>query len=758
MSSERGLAESDTARRGEVVVTAAVLAALVAALLPVLPLVRAGSWVPGAVVLATLILGAGFLSRRRGLPAIAVTLIEAVVWVVVLTVGFFRDTALLWIVPTLDTVPALSRTVSDAFDEITVGAAPLDATPAMSFLIVGALGLLTIIVDHVVLTARMPLLASIGIIAVSLIPSIAVPDGLDVWAFVLLAAAVLFLIRAETRARETPLARSAERSAGVPATAVGIAAIAVVIALVAGPLLPAPVARVVPGTGGGPGIDASLQLGDDLRRPQEVEVLRVRSTAPTPPYLRATTLSRFDGDVWLPDRVRTVPLDSDASLGALGIAGDIRLAESTTNVEVVNLASVWAPIPFPTVEISGLEGEWGAVPYNRTVVSQSGSTQGQSYEAVASAPRPTLEQIRGLEADSGDVFEQAKLVPDDVPPIVAELAAEVTAGTTNDYDALSALQRWFRGADFRYSLSAPVEDGFDGTGAQAVADFLEVRSGYCIHYASAFALMARTLDMPSRIVVGYLPGSATLERIDDQTVYSVSSSLLHAWPEVYFEGVGWVGFEPTNGLGSPTSFLPEAAAPNPVDESGEAAPEPSTPADAGPSADPDDLLEESDEAVSGATPTQVSVLPSLAVVLGILLVLAIPAVIREVIRRRLLAASRAGDSAAAWTLVQDAAIDIGISVPPSESPRAFAARLVSQHGAPAAETEVVVRAIERASYAPARVAAFWRGDEVSAAASAVSGAILSAASPARRALAVIAPRSLIVRPGSVYASGGLRTR
>ncbi|MDN3495122.1 DUF3488 and transglutaminase-like domain-containing protein, partial [Planococcus sp. APC 4015] len=706
-----------------------------------------------------LILAAGYLARRRGLPAIAVTLIEAVVWVAVMTAVFFRETALLWLVPTLDTVPAVGRAVSRAFDEITVGAAPLDATPAMSLLIVGALGLLTIIVDHVVLTARMPLLAAIGIIAVSLIPSIAVPDGVDVWAFVLLAVAVLFLIRAETRSREAPLDRAAERSAGVPATAVGIAAIAVVVALVAGPMLPEPLARVGPGTGGGPGIDASLQLGDDLRRPQEVEVLRVRSTAPTPPYLRATTLSRFDGDVWLPDRVRTVPLDGDSGLGALGIASDIRLAESTTSVEVVNLASVWAPISFPAVEVNGLEGEWGAVPYNRTVVSRSGSTQGQSYEVVASAARPTLEQIRAREADSGEVFEQAKVVPDDVPPIVAELAAEVTAGTTNDYDALAALQRWFRGADFRYSLSAPVEAGFDGTGAQAVAEFLEVRSGYCIHYASAFALMARTLDMPSRIVVGYLPGSATLERIDDQTVYSVSSSLLHAWPEVYFEGVGWVGFEPTNGLGSPTSFLPEASAPNPVDDSGEAAPQPSASTDAGPSAVPDDLLvDEGGEAISGPTSVRLTALPTLTAVLGILVLLSIPALVREIRRRRLLAASRAGDSAAAWSLVQDAAIDIGVSVPPSESPRAFAARLVALHGAPAAETEVLARAIERASYAPARVAAFWRGDEVTDAATAVRAAILSSAPPARRVLAAVAPRSLIVRPGSVYASGGLRTR
>ncbi|MET0296303.1 MAG: DUF3488 and transglutaminase-like domain-containing protein [Microbacterium sp.] len=742
------------AKRGDLLVTSALLGALVAALLPVLPMVQAGPWVLGAVALAVLLLGAGYAARRRGLPAVAVTLVEAVLWIVFMTVVFLRESALLWVVPTLDTIPLVPRVIQAAFDEITVGAAPLEATPALGFLIVGSFGLLAIIVDHVVLTARMPLLASIGIIAVSLIPAIAVPSGTDVMAFVLLAAAVLFLLRAETRSREPADARAAERSAGVPATAVGIAAIAVIVTLVAAPVLPDPQVRAGGGGVGGPGIDASLQLGDDLRRPDEIEVMRVRSTASDIPYLRATTLTRFDGDVWLPDRVRTVPLESEAGLGALGIADDIRMTDTRTTVEIVNLASVWAPIPFPAVEVTGLEGEWAGVPYNRTVVSQDGSTQGQSYEVVASVPRPTLEQIRGSEANSENVFDEAKAIPEDLPVVVGELAAEVTASTSNDYDALVALQRWFRSGEFSYSLSAPVEDGFDGTGVEAVASFLEERSGYCIHFASAFALMARTLDMPSRIVVGYLPGVATQDRIEEQTVYSVPSSLLHAWPEVYFEGIGWIGFEPTNGLGTPTAFVPEASAPRDPTDPREPSARPSTSAAPTATADPDELRDADGDTPSGSVTSRVNPLPGVSAVLGILLLLSIPGIVREVRRRQLLAAARSGDSAAAWLTVQDAAIDVGVAVPPSESPRAFAARIVAEHGAPPDATETLVKAIERASYAPARVAGYWHGDEVTDAAVAVRAALLAAVTPARRVLAVVAPRSLIVRPGSVYASGG----
>lgn len=758
MSAPDVAAQRAARRGGEWVLTLAILAALVAALLPVMRVVKPGAWLLGSVLIAALVLGAGYVARRFRLPAVAVSLIEAGVWVAFMTVVFLRATALLWIIPTPEAIRAVPPLVDDGMDAIILGAAPLDDTTALAFLIVGAMGLLAIIVDHVVLTARMPLLASIGIVAVSLIPAIAVPRQVDIVAFVFLAVAVLFLIRAETRSRERPLERQAERTAGVPATAIGIGAIAVVVAVVATPLLPQPGMRVGTGIGAGPGIDATLQLGDDLRRPEPVEVLRVRTDAGAPPYLRATTLSRFEGGVWEPDRVRTVPLDSDFGLGTVTVADDVRLAETTTTVEVVNLASVWLPVSYPAVEVTGLDGRWAAVPYNRTVISQSGTTQGQTYEVIADQPRPTLEQIRTYSAGGPELRDETTAVPQDTPEIITELAAEVTAGATNDYDRLIAMQRWFRGGEFRYSLEAPVEDGFDGSGAEAVAQFLEQREGYCIHFASAFALMARTLHMPTRVVVGYLPGVANGEVVDDQTVYTVSSSLLHAWPEVYFDNVGWVPFEPTAGLGVPTAFSPAADLPGETDDPGSSTPGATPTPSASPGANPNTPLDPRDEALPGTPLGTANPLPALGVVTLILFVLALPFLVRELRRRQLTAAARNGDAASAWTLVQDAAIDMGIAVPASESPRAFAQRLIDQHGVSPDDMYTLVSAIERASYAPTGGRDYWMGDAAVDSAVAVRAQLVAAAPTARRILSVIAPRSLIVRPGSVYAGGAPATR
>ncbi|MFC8681348.1 DUF3488 and DUF4129 domain-containing transglutaminase family protein [Microbacterium ureisolvens] len=740
------------ARGGERLLAFAILAALLAALLPVVRVIDPGWWLVGALALASLVLAAGYTARRYRLPAVAVTLIEAGVWVVFMTLTFLSSTALLWVIPTLDTLRAVPLLVEAAMEQITVGAAPLEPTLPLAFVVVGAMGLLTIIVDHVVVTARMPLLASVGIVAVSLIPAIAAPSDVDVIGFVFLAVTILFLIRSETRSREKPLEREAERTAGVPATALGIGAIAIVVAVVATPVLPQPGARAGAGMGPGPGIDATLQLGDDLRRPQETTVLRVRTDAPSVPYLRATTLSRFEGGVWEPDRSQTVSLDSERAFGEVDSDEDVRLGDYTAKVDVVNLDSPWAPVPYPAVDVSGLAGGlWGAVPYNHTVATTSGSTQGQSYEVAFAPARPSLEQVRAATSVGSQVRDETTELPTDVSPAIAELAAQVTAEAGTDYDRLTALQRWFRGTEFRYSLEAPVEEGFDGSGADAVARFLEVRQGYCVHFASAFALMARTLNMPSRIVVGYLPGTPSTESVDGQPVFTVSSSQLHAWPEVFFDGIGWIPFEPTSGLGVPTSFTSEAALPGQSTDPDAPTPQSSTTPTAPGDTAQIDLEEQRNGAAGSATRNALDPLPILGAVAAMLVLLSLPFLIRELRRRQQDAAARNGDAAAAWQAVQEAAIDVGIAVPASETPRAFARRIVDEHGAPASEMNTVLIAIERASYSRAGTRSYWMGDAAADAAAAVRVALLASVPTSRRILALVAPRSLIIRPGSVYA-------
>ncbi|MBD8219535.1 transglutaminase domain-containing protein [Microbacterium sp. CFBP 13617] len=729
-------------------------------MLPAFSVIAPGSWVAGAAGLSAAVLAAGLGVRLARLPALAASLVEVVVWVVLLTAMFGRPTALLGLIPTPATVASVPGLLDAAAEEIRVGVAPVSAATGLSFLLVAAFGALAIVLDHVVLTARMPLLAGVGLVAVSLIPTIAIPSDVDVWGFVVLAAALLFLLRIDTRARvqADPVARRPRtpRRVGASATALGVAAVAVIVAVVATPLLPQPGLRFASGGTGGVGttINPNLELGNDLRQPRDVDVLSVRTTAPSAPYLRAVTLSRFDGSVWQPDSSDTVPVRDDAPVfDPLIVDGEIAVADWTTDIDVDQLDSPWLPVPYPASTVTGLQGDWLGMPQNRTVVSRSGSTRDQVYEVQSTVARPTLEQIRARPVGGGNLGDAVRTLPANVPAIIGDTAREVTAGTQNPYDALIALQTWFRSSEFRYSLDAPVDSGFDGAGLDAVADFLQVRAGYCVHYASAFAVMARTLDMPSRIVVGYLPGSATGTPSDGRTTFVVSSSQLHAWPEVYFEGIGWVPFEPTNSLGVPTNFAsssPNGASNAPATPQQDAATPGAQPSTAPSQDGPVDVGDQDGVGTGAAAGRGAAWVPAALAGLLVVLLAATPAVVRLVVRRRRLHAARAGDAVAAWTALREDAVDLGIPSPAAESPRAFAARLIADHGADADALDLLRASLEQVSYA---------GDAIDPSAGAgladavdrTRVTLAAAASRPRRLGARLVPRSLLVRPGAASA-------
>jgi len=96
---------------------------------------------------------------------------------------------------------------------------------------------------------------------------------------------------------------------------------------------------------------------------------------------------------------------------------------------------------------------------------------------------------------------------------------------------------------YRYTLHLPTTAPKD-----PLANFLfERKEGHCEYFASAMAVMLRSLAIPSRVVNGFRGG----EFNDLNGQYVVRASDAHSWVEAYFPGHGWVGFDPT-----PASSLP----------------------------------------------------------------------------------------------------------------------------------------------------------------------------------------------------------
>ncbi|MDF2918813.1 MAG: transglutaminase-like enzyme putative cysteine protease, partial [Microbacterium sp.] len=188
-------------RRDASLLTLGLFAAIAAAMLPVFSVMAPGSWTVQAAFLTAALLGAGLVARLCALPALVATVIELGIWVFALTALFGRTTAVLGFIPSPATVSTVPGLVSAASEEIRTGVAPVAPGVGLAFVLVAAIGALAIVLDHVVLTARMPLLAAVGLVAVSLIPTIAIPADVDVPGFVLLALALLFLLRVDTRSR-----------------------------------------------------------------------------------------------------------------------------------------------------------------------------------------------------------------------------------------------------------------------------------------------------------------------------------------------------------------------------------------------------------------------------------------------------------------------------------------------------------------------------------------------------------------------------
>ena len=193
---------------------------------------------------------------------------------------------------------------------------------------------------------------------------------------------------------------------------------------------------------------------------------------------------------------------------------------------------------------------------------------------------PILEEalLREVKSDYANQLEWAEYlqVPADLPERVKQLAVEITKAATNPYDKAKSIEKYL--SDHYPYTNTPDES--KGKSKDFVDRFLfEVKQGYCDYYSSSMAVLARSIGLPTRWVKGYSSGTSPIpEEIRDLGIlsqlgseidtdgagtYTVRNSDAHSWVEVYFEGFGWIPFEPTSGFKLPNVF-PEQTPP-PVD-------------------------------------------------------------------------------------------------------------------------------------------------------------------------------------------------
>jgi len=197
------------------------------------------------------------------------------------------------------------------------------------------------------------------------------------------------------------------------------------------------------------------------------------------------------------------------------------------------------------------------------ISSASALAPGEAYQLSVALSEATEAELESAGTDYPEAITALYLDTTGISQRVRDLALEVTAGAQNPYQMADALARYLSSdPTFRYATEAPMP----AAGQDLVEFFLfdeeRGRIGYCQHYASAMAILARSVGLPARVAVGFAPGEA-----GEDGTYLVREANAHAWTEIYFPGYGWQIFEATKTIDSGftrTAGDPATAGPPPV--------------------------------------------------------------------------------------------------------------------------------------------------------------------------------------------------
>jgi transglutaminase-like putative cysteine protease len=622
-----------------------------------------GWWIR-AMVVAAMVLLAAASARSLARHPLWGSLVGALLAVAIITAMFASDTAILWFIPTADTFPALRVLEQQGMVSIAEQNIPAFATPGISYLICVGVAAVAVAMDLAANGLRRPALAGIPMAILLLVPSLVRSYLSDAWIFVL--AAIVFIAILLVRR---------QRRIGLRG-ALGLGATAILVSLFTPLTLSTSSAEL---SGGGSSVSAGVNpiitLGDDLRRGESEHAITYSTTATQGQYLRLAVLENFTGRSWGPTNTDVIPGNDIREIGPPpGLTEGVPVEEVTTSIVIDDVLSRWLPVPYAPVSVRSVEGTWSWEPTGLAIRTERSNARGQEYEVDSILVQPSVEQLVAAGTTVEPGFERLLEVPNDLPGVVAETALEVVGDATTSYDRAIALQEYFADGDFVYSEDAPVDDGYDGSGASVLGRFLEEKSGYCVHFSSAMAAMARTLGIPARVAVGFTPGIPSKVEGSPLLQWDVTTFDLHAWPELYFADIGWVRFEPTPGRGQQPSFAAlvedDPATPD-VDES---VPEPPDGAQPQPTQSaPPVLPEEIDPQAGSDDPAAAAANPALWIgpIAGaaFMALLLLPAILRAARRARRLAAVDDGSAADGWAELRDTAADLGWRTADTLTPR-----------------------------------------------------------------------------------------
>jgi transglutaminase-like putative cysteine protease len=760
-------------------------AATLLATAPLAAIYEEWGWLVHCVVVVIAIASAALLARALRTPlwvqiaAMAGALVMALTWL------YPSGQEIVRFLPGAATVEHFGALLGQLPSDIREHSTPVPTLTPLLLVTAAGVGLVAILVDVFVAGLRRPALAGLPMLAIYSVPVAVSFDSVPVLLFAIGAVGYLWLLASDNieRVRRfgrrfTGEGREVATWAPSPLAAAGrrLAVVGVVAAVVLPLGLPGMtnglIDRFGPGLGGGSGsgsggsgqMNLFAELHGQLNLDETVDLLRITTDDPAPFYLRVATADQITETGFEPSAPIGRPVgEAPQDLPAAGPG--VSYHRHQAEVELTDaFAMFMVPVYPELVSLSGLGTSWRFDANQQVVYSNRSAATDLTYRFDYARPEydpDALRNVRPLHSEH-EIRQRYAEVPE--VPEVRALLDQVVNPSGSPYDQVRDILGFFsQDNGFTYDLETGPE-----TDAPAIVDFLEHRVGYCVQYAAAMTWLVRSMDIPARVAFGFTRGSGS----GDTRV--LTNRNMHAWTEVYFEGFGWVPFDPTPGsrvVGSAsTEWAPSPDAPPDSESPGDAL-DPGEGSgdlpDVGPGAG-DDPFPDEDPDFGPALTQPGSNWPwwVLAGTLLALVLLTLPAFQRLALRRRrlsyrpdsaltappgpgtvgsadLTAAARRG-AHAAWDELVDTMVDLQMPLDLSETPRTTARRLAEHLVAdPDASRAVSLlgQAEERARYA--------RNPHVStglhATVRTARRALFRQVTPRRRVRAVVLPPSTLLR-------------
>jgi transglutaminase-like putative cysteine protease len=690
---------------------------------------------PGPVVLGMAVAGIIVVLLRRLGAGIPVTLLVSagmLYWYLSLV---FQAPHTFYGLPTIGTGRGLAQSLRFAFDKSYIDYAPVPVRPGYVIATIAIMWIATTIGEIATFRLRRPLVASLVPTAlVTFLLVVGTGAGAQFYVVLFIAALLTYwALESAHRLRSwgrwmstwshlkgdapTTIAGGIARRMGVSCVA------AAIVAPVFLPYLGSGGIHWRNATGGGPGGGGA---GTTINLLASITPERIQQTSETlftvdasvpdgaPVYWRLASLPRFDGESWLTASADTSAVQFNGLLPttldppALRFTAPLEQEFQIEKLGGKHMPAAVQPISITYERSGNLEVDRETGDISMTPELAGGAT----YTVDSRVPAASFQEL--LQADPGDPGTIYRQLPEGtISPEVRALRDEWIEGAETPFEQLIAIQDHLRDLSvFDYSL-----DVEPGASADKLQEFLlETRKGYCQQFATAFAVLARSLQYPTRVSIGFLPGSQDPANPDH---YTITGKETHAWPEVFFGSeLGWIPFEPTpRAVAAPPSYTSELdQGPLPERQGGQGgradAPAPGHRFADGPFADP---FQRDDSAVDpggpGAAGDQSPAWrPAFTrLVLGILFLglvwlVSVPLIKSTRIRRRYRAATTARALiGAAFAEFKDEAAELATRQRPSESAVAYAARVTSMGVVARTPAARLARLYETAEYSTREV-------------------------------------------------------